>query len=143
MYNLGKDGQYMRAIAPTAAGAADVNGTVIDTQGAEEITFVLLVGDGVATGTIALQVQTGTLANGTDMADVAGCVSATLTSDGTSTDNKILVVQAIKPLKRYARMVAKRAVANHVIDGGVAILTGFHQLPAPAGDTVSRVVANG
>jgi hypothetical protein len=77
------------------------------------------------------------------MADVSGCTTATFTSDGTSTDNKLLILQMIKPTKRYVRMVAVRGTANHVIDGGFAILHGFHQLPSALGDALAAVVAAG
>lgn len=141
--NIAKDVQIKRAIAPAAAGATTLNGVTIDTQGAESIGFAVILGDGVITGTVQAKVQEGAASDASDMADVSGCAGAVVTSDGTNTDNKLLILEAVKVTKRYARVVLVRAVANHVVEGGVALLHGYHRLPVTQPDAVDTTVANG
>lgn len=141
--NLLKEVKILRGIAPTAAGTTDINGVTIDSQGAESVTFCLILGDGTDTGTVKLKAQSGLLSDASDMADITGAETAVATSTGANTDNKILLLEIVKPTKRYVRMVADRGVANHVLEGGTAMLKGYHRTPVSQGDSLSTVVANG
>lgn len=135
--------RFERACAATAAGATSVNGIVIDTAGAERVCFVTVLGDGTNTGTVLVKAQSGSASDGSDMADITGATTATATSDGTNTDNKLLVLDVVKPLKRYVRIVVVRAVANHVIDSAVAIVYDNRDVPVTQTNSLSTVQATG
>ena len=66
----------------------------------------------------SLKVQQGSLADGSDMADLAGSLHTALAdTDG----NKCLVTDVYRPQKRYVRAVVTRGTANAVINGVIAI----------------------
>ncbi|MDG3003242.1 hypothetical protein [Paludisphaera mucosa] len=118
------------AIDPVAAGATDANGKVIDTLGYESIAFAINIGTITSTAVTGLKIQSGALANGSDMADVAG--SAVAIADTQS--NKVAwSAEVHRPSKRYVRVVVTRATANAVVAGGVAILGRAGYQPAAAG----------
>lgn len=135
--------RFERACAATIAGTSSVNGVVIDTQGAERVCFVAVLGDGTATGTVSMKAQSGSASDGSDMSDITGATTATATSDGTNTDNKLLVLDIVKPLKRYVRIVIVRATANHVIDSAVAIVYDNRDVPVTQTNSLSTVQATG
>lgn len=140
---LASEARMLRVMAPQVAGATAVNGSVIDTQGYERICFVGVLGDGIATATASMKLQTGDRADGADATDVAGAITATVTSDGTNTDNKLLILDIVKPTKRYSRIVVNRAVANHVIDSVIALLYDARLTPVVQDGAAAVAIAAG
>ena len=132
-----KDCQIIRVINATAAGAADVNSSVVDTQGFDGVCFVAAIGALVATQVTSLKAQHGDAANLADAADITGAATAAM-ADGDS--NKMLVCDVRRPTKRYVRCVLKRATANATIDGVVAILYRAAKLPAALDASISQSV---
>src|SRR5512147_776222 len=116
--NLSKALKVARILNAVAAGTTDQNGSVVDMSGFEGVQFIALFGALTATQVTSLKVQQGDLADGSDMADLAGSLHTALDdADG----NKCLVTDLFRPQKRYVRAVVDRGTANAVIDGVVAL----------------------
>ena len=131
--NLSKAVKAARVLNGMAAGTTDQNGSVVDMQGFEGVQFVALFGALTATQVTSLKVQQGSLADGSDMTDLAGSQHTALAdTDG----NKCLVTDVYRPQKRYVRCVVKRGTANAVIDGALALLYSPRVEPVTTDATV-------
>lgn len=110
--------------APAAAGTTAVNGVVVDTLGNESIAFLVHFGAITATAVTTVKVQTGDMADGSDMADVVG---SAVTVPDTASNKVVMSAELHRPRKRYARYVVTRVTANSVVNGGLALFgrTGY------------------
>lgn len=136
-HNILRQVDVRRAMNAQAAGATNVNGTVIDMTGYDTIVFVGLFGALTATQVTGLKVQEGDAADGSDMADLAGsAVGPMADADG----NKLLAEEVYRPRKRYVRCVVTRKTANAVVDGVVALLAGGEATPPAQHSTLSLPV---
>ena len=126
MNSLLKNVKITRAVAATAAGTTDVNGSTIDTAGYDGVMFVLDVGTLTATQVTSMRAQQGLLSDASDMADLEGTIAGPM-ADGDG--SKFLVIDVFRPLERYVRVIVDRATANAVLNGGVAILYSAHNKP--------------
>jgi hypothetical protein len=107
-----------QTINAQVANNTTVNGTVIDLAGYEGAAFEFDVG---ATDiALTVKVQAGTLADGSDMADVAGLSQAYTATD----DGKPTVLDLNKPTKRYARGVA--VIGAGTLGANVAALANLY-----------------
>jgi hypothetical protein len=131
--NLLKNIKITRAMNAIAAGTTNQNSSVIDMQGFEGVEFIAAFGALTATAVTGIKVQEGTLADGSDMADLLG--SALAIADTGS--NKLLVTDIYRPLKRYVRLVVTRGTANAVIDGVTAIQYSSRVKPTTQDTTVA------
>lgn len=125
-----------RVVNATAAGTTNINGSVLDMQGFEGVTFILMVGTLTATQVTGMKAQEGAASNLSDAADLAGTATGPF-ADGDS--NKSLALEIYKPMKRYIRPVVTRGTANAVVDGVIAIQWSARVKP-PTQD--SNVVAS-
>ena len=131
--NLSKAVKVARVLNGVAAGTTEQTGSVIDMQGFEGVQFVALFGALTATQVTSLKVQQGSLADGSDMADLEGSLHTALAdADG----NKCLVTDLFRPQKRYVRCVVRRGTANAVIDGALALLYSPRIEPVTADATI-------
>ena len=131
--NLSKAVKVARVLNGVAAGTTEQTGSVIDMQGFEGVQFVALFGALTATQVTSLKVQQGSLADGSDMADLEGSLHTALADvDG----NKCLVTDLFRPQKRYVRCVVRRGTANAVIDGALALLYSPRIEPVTTDTTV-------
>lgn len=126
--------------------AATTNGAVVDTQGAEEIAFLIAVGDFVTfdgTNNLTWKVQEGDQSDGSDMADIAagdyilsqyesGSAWADRKMDAAADDQECFKIQVKKSAKRYRRLVATEAGIVSVAAAAVAILSALRHQPANA-----------
>lgn len=108
-----------------AAGVTTIDSAVIDTQGANGARFETLFGAIVAGAVTSVKIQQGTLADGSDMADLAG-TSITVAD---TASNKIVVHEIVKPGERYLRVRVLRATMNSTVDGIVGTLVNPRILP--------------
>src|SRR5574343_348087 len=89
------------ALNTTAAGTGDtVAGTVIDRMDYSSIAFITQVGTIASGGTVKVKIQHGDLANGSDMADIAGSGVDLADTD----DNKRVCHEIYHGTKRYYRV---------------------------------------
>jgi hypothetical protein len=95
--NLSKSIKVTRALNGVAAGTSNQNGAVIDMSGFEGVQFVALFGALTPNQVTSLKVQQGNLADGSDMADLAGSAHAALADTDA---NKCLVTEFFRPQKR-------------------------------------------
>lgn len=90
---------------PAAQPAGTVTGPVIDRQGFLSAIVNLTVGAAAGAPTaqgVSLKLQHGDAANGTDMVDVTGAATPSLTADNTNASFNV----DMTGLKRYIRVVA-------------------------------------
>lgn len=131
--NLSKEIKVTRALDSVAAGTSLQEGSVIDMSGFEGVQFIALFGALTPNQATSLKVQQGDLADGSDMADLAGSAHTALAdADG----NKCLVTDVFRPQKRYVRPVVTRGTANAVIDGVIALQYSPRVKPVTNGLTV-------
>ena len=141
MKNVVLNSKRTRVVNSTAAGTTAINGSILDMQGFETVVGECLLGALTATQVTSLKAQAGNLANGSDMADLAGAVTANA-ADADS--NKLLVLEVVKPTAfRYLRFVVNRGTANAAVDGVVATQYATHKGPeSDDATTVSSTVVS-
>lgn len=126
--SLLKQAKFDKMLDDTAAGTDDtINGDILDLQNCDSITGIVGLGDVANTAVVTLKAYTG---DESDLSDGAyESVTATVTADATSADNKLLILDVIKPGKRYVRFDVVRATANAEIDAGVSIRYNYRAMP--------------
>lgn len=141
--SLLKESKIDKIFNDNAAGTDDtLSGDILDLQNCDSITGIVALGDVTATAVVTLKAYTG---DESDLGDGAyETVTATVTADATSGDDKLLVLDVIKPAKRYVRFDVVRATANAVIDAGVAIRYNYRAIPTtqPADVVNSNINVN-
>lgn len=133
--SLLKEGKFDKVLVATAAGTDDtLTGDILDLQNCDSVTGIAILGDVTATSVVTLKAYTG---DDSALSDGAyETVTATVTADATSGDNKLLVLDVIRPGKRYVRFDLVRATANAVVDGIVGIRYNYRALPTTQPDDV-------
>jgi len=102
-----------------AAGVTTpLNGDAVDTAGWDGVRFMTGFGAIVSGGVQSCKVQQGEQANLSDAVDLAGSSRAV----GDTDDNKVAVIEIVRPAERYLRCVTLRATQNATIDFQVAEL---------------------
>lgn len=118
MNNLNSDVKLQRVINATAVGTTTLNGAVVDTAGFDTCRFIVAFG-AITDGTPDIKAQQGALADGSDMADLAGSLVTLADTD----DNALAVLEITRPRERYLRVVVVRGGATgSVVDGAIAEL---------------------
>ena len=125
--NFIHDLKVQLALAAAAAGTTSLTTAVIDTQGFESVAFIAQLGDVTDTSALTLTMQHGDESDGSDMADLA--LTATHTADATDADDKIMMVDAHRPQKRYVRATLDRATANAVLNSIIAVSYNANECP--------------
>lgn len=118
MNNLTKAGKLTRVINATAAGTTDINGTVINMQGFDSVTFIVGFGAITASAVTSIKAQQGAASNLSDAADLESTAISVADTD----DDKIVALE-IEPTARYCRVVVDRGTADAVVDFGIAVQT--------------------
>jgi hypothetical protein len=111
------------AMNNTAAGTGDtLNGDIIDLGSGgifDSVCFVLKTGDVAATAVGTLKAYAG---DASDVADGAyKTTTAAFTADATNSDNKLVILDVVRPGKRYIRPDFVRATANIPVESIIAI----------------------
>lgn len=137
------------AMAPVAAGTGDTqNGLIIDTLGYESILFAVYIGPIVAGGSAVIQPQYGTLANGSDQANLPApgvaesynvIPSTAVNVPQTGQNQGWLSVEIHRPTKRYVRITVQRVAQNVTINGAVVLMARGAFLPPAQGVTMGNV----
>jgi hypothetical protein len=115
-----------------AAGTSALTTSALDTQNAEGVLIVYLLGTVTATGTGSIQLQ---------HSDASGSDYSSIGSPVTYTDAdtlKGITINVHRPLKRYLRAVNTRATANSVVTSMVATLYGLRNQPRALDATVAK-----
>ena len=124
-----------KVLIATADGTDDsLSGDILDLQDCDSVTGIAILGDVTTTAVVTLKAYTG---DEPALGDGAyETVTATVTADATSADNKLLVLDVIKPGKRYCRFDLVRATANAVVDGVIGLRYIFRTIPTTQGTDV-------
>lgn len=118
--SLLKASKIDKVLVATVAGTADtLNGDIVDLQGFDSVMLIAILGDVANTAVVTLKAYCGDAAALGDGAYKT--TTATVTADATSADDKLLILDVLKPGKRYVRADLVRATANAVVDGIIAI----------------------
>ena len=119
---------FSQAITPTAgaAGTTDINGTVLDMSGFDEVAMKVTFGAIVAAAVTSIKAQQGKQSDGSDMADLAGTAITVADTD----DDKIKVIRLIRPQERFVRVVVDRGTQNATVASAEYIQLGARKQPA-------------
>lgn len=141
MLSLLKDCVWEFVQVEAVAGTSTLTTTVSDMQGFDGICYVALTGDGTS-GTVLTLAVLGSTANATGgVATAITGATCTYTSlSATDADNKFLIVDVVRPLRRYVYATLTRATQNCVCDGIVAIK--YRASKSPTTQTVTNVIAS-
>lgn len=115
--NISRSCKVTRVLNAVAAGTTEQLGSVIDMQNFDTVLFLVAFGAIVAGAATSIKAQQGTLADGSDMADLAGSSVTVADTD----DNKVAMLEVVRPQERYVRVAVERATQNATIDGALAI----------------------
>jgi len=133
--SLLKAGLIDRVMTAQVAGTSDtLAGDILDLQNCDSVMAIAALGDVTVNAVVSLKAYTGDNAALSDGAYET--VYATVTATATSADNKLLVLDIVKPGKRYCRFDLVRATANAVVDGIVAIRYNNRVIPVTQGADV-------
>lgn len=127
----------------TAAGTGDtLNGAIIDLQNYDSVCLIATTGDVANTAVGTLKAYCGDAAALGDGAYKTA--TATFTADATSADNKVVVLDVVRPGKRYVRADFVRATANIPVESIVAIRYNARNIPVtqPADVVASGLSVN-
>lgn len=128
-FNFARESKRTRVSNAVVAGTTDVNTTVLDMEGFDCVYWEALFGTLTATQVTSIKAQQGDLSDGSDATDITGATAGPL-ADGDS--NKVLVLEVIRPRKRFVRLVVDRGTANAVIDGVMGCQ--YHCVKQPQAD---------
>lgn len=128
MLSMLNEVKFDKVLVATGAGTTDtLTGDIIDLQDCNSVTGVTILGDVTNGAVLTLKAYTGDNSALTDGAYEA--TTATVTATAASADNKLLVLDVVKPGKRYVRFDLVRATANAVVDGIIAIRYNNRVIP--------------
>ena len=135
--NVIKNSKVTRMINATAVGTTTLTpGTSLDMQGFESVLFIALFGT-ITDGTPDLQPRQDT-AVGMGTATNIGAAVSMLDAD----DNKVGLVEAIHPTKRYVDcQIVRGGSTGCVFDGLIAVQFGAKESPVTQDATVGAAVA--
>lgn len=119
--NLSKDVKVTVVSGAAVAAQTEVVSSVLDMQGFDGVMFIALTGD-VTTACVLTLTAKGNSANSTSSpTPVTQKATTAFTADGTSGDDKALVVDVYDPALRYVFASLTRTAANAVVNGIIAI----------------------
>ena len=141
MNNLLKNVEVVVVEAPAPAAQTTLTTDVIDMAGWTGVMFVAHLGD-VTTGSVLGFAAHGSDLSGSGFDDLENPLA--FTAGATDADNKLLILDVVRPVHRYVQAVLSRGVASAVCNGILAIKYGPISAPVTQGATVlaSRTLAN-
>jgi hypothetical protein len=134
MKTLSTSVKTTRVSNAVAAGTSLVTSSIVDTQGYDTTRFEVLLGSITTGGNLRIHVQQGSQANLSDAEELEGYVDLTDTDD-----NKVAILEVIRPSRRYLRVRVTRGIQNSVIDGILALQYSARNMPTT--DDVSTIKA--
>ena len=130
----------------TVAGTSTVTSSVVDMAGYDACRFICVTGDATSGTVLTLTVKSNT-ANSTSSPTPVTEGSSTVTSlTTTDCDEKILIVDVIKPGGRYVFATLGRATQNCVMNTLICELYRAKAVPVTADTTVvasAKIVSGG
>lgn len=138
MLSMLKDCKITRVLNSVTAGTSDQDGTVLDMAGYDGVLFIAALGDVTATSVDELQVfgNTASSTSSPTPVELTNDTAGPYTAGASDADNKLLIVDVVRPAYRYVFPRVKRGTANAVIDGVIAIQYRSREVPVTQGSTV-------
>lgn len=122
-----------------AAGTTDVTSGIVDMEGYDEITWVVLLGTLAASSSVAIKAQQGAIANMSDAADLLGTAQ---TNVDVNDDDKMMGISISGVRERYHRLSITRGDGgNSTINGVIAILSQADKVPVTQSTAAGQFVA--
>lgn len=129
--SLLNEGKTTRVMNAQAAGTSNVNSSSLDMANFTNVVFIASIGTITATAVTGIKAQESD--DNSTWADLAN--TAVAVADTQS--NKMALLEVIRPIKRYIRLVVTRGTANAVIDGVIAIQFAERKQPVTQDTTVA------
>ena len=118
LLNFGVETKVTRVANDVAGATPDSNSTSVDMELFDAVAFLVLFGAITATAVTSCKLQQSSDDGVADTwADLTG-TSITVADDD---DDQIVVLDIVRPLERYVRVVVDRGTADAALDGIVAI----------------------
>lgn len=137
MLTILKNCKITRIENAAVAGTTDLDGDVLDMTGYDGVLFIAILGDATSGSVLELQAF-GNTANSTSSPTPVelSADSVTYTAGASDADNKLMVLDVLRPNYRYvfARLVID--TQNCVVDGMIAIQYRAKSPPVTQGSTV-------
>lgn len=123
MFSIVKDAKITVVENPAAAGTTDLVTDILDMAGYESVTFICPIVDSTNTGTIRLLGHQNTANSTSGSTQIATGTTNTYTADD-SHNNKVLVLELIKPTQRYVYCTVDLGTANTATGAVIAMQYG-------------------
>lgn len=134
--SLLKYGKITKASVAKAAGVDDItDGNIIDLANCDSVMGIAILGEVTAGSVITLKAFCGDASNLSDGAYKT--TTATVTAAGNDTDNNMLVLDVIRPGKRYVRFDLVIDTQNAVVDSILAISYNYRNIPVIQGSEIA------
>lgn len=119
------------------AGTSELKTDVLDMSGFDGVVFIAVLGDVTDTSVLTLTPKGNTANSDSSPTPVAITgASATYTAAASDADNKLMVVDVLRPGYRYVFASLTRTTANAVVDGIIAVQYKCRSVPVTQGSTV-------
>lgn len=112
-----------------AAGTSDQDSSVVDMSGYSAARFIWLLGDVADGSVLQTELYYNSASSTSSPTPTESAETTAHTADATDADNKMLIVDVVKPGNRYVFSRLKRGTANAVIDGCICELYQSRELP--------------
>lgn len=117
------------------AGQTELVSDTVDMAGWTGVVFMASLGD-VTTGSVLGLTAEHSDDDDSNFEDLDGALS--FTAGASDADNKLMILDIVRPEKRYVRASLTRTTANAVVNGIIAIKYGPLWQPVEQGDTVLK-----
>lgn len=119
--------------AADAAGAAqtDITSAIVPLAGYERVTFIALLGDISAGGSVKMTLFAGDDPTGTLGVEIEDTAVSSAVSDS------MLAIEFYRPDGQYVHVVIERDAEDSAIDGVLCVLSDAKELPVGTDDTVA------
>lgn len=136
VHNLLNNVKITRVSADGAGTASSTpsKGTILDMEGFDSVMFVAAMGNVVASSEVALRAAGAAVNDTGQMALLTG--SAGGTAGASDYDDKLIVLDVVKPPFRYIEAQLFHVTQNAPFDGIFAIQYNASRVPVTQGDTV-------
>ena len=119
--NLSTDIKVTVVAASAVAAQTEVLSSVLDMQGYDGVMFIALTGDVTTACVLTLTAKGNSASSTSSPTPVTQKATTAFTADGTSADDKALIVDVYQPRLRYMFASLTRTAANAVVGGIIAI----------------------
>jgi hypothetical protein len=135
--SLLKDTKITRVENAAAAGTTDLKSTVLDMAGYENVCFVAILGDATSGSVLELKVYGNTADSDSSPTPVElTSDSCQYTAGASDADNKMLIVDVVRPAYRYVFSEICIDTQNCALDAVLAVQYNGDELPITQGSTV-------